>query len=124
MSQVRVTVTGLDGLLRALARTRTGLAELDLSRFAAEGRRVAAAFAPRRSGALARSIRATWRGNRLVVVAGGPNVPYAAVVNYGSARRGIAGSHFMQDADRVLTRRAPAELDRAIGRVLARQRLI
>ncbi len=127
-------VTGVTKLVRELE--ALGLEVDDLkdafSEIADEGAKVAAAFAPRRSGDLADSIRGNRAKSKAVVTAGGKRTaPYAGAINYGwgtSAANykhgryssGIKGSHagafFMQQADEVMRPRAISELEHAINR--------
>lgn len=104
-------------LVRAiLAQIGLKLSDLDFTAIANEGMRVAAALAPRRSGKLARSIRAVTGKRqraglaaRATIKAGSPvRVPYAGAINYGWRKRNIEPSHFMQRASDIMARRAPA----------------
>ncbi len=101
-----VRVEGLNRVVRDLQALGLDVDDLKdaFSGIASEGARLAAAFAPRRSGALSKA----------VVAAGKARVPYAAVINYGWRKRRIAASRFMQKADEAMQPRALAELDRAI----------
>lgn len=57
----------------------------------------AESLAPKKSGALAGSIRANKAKGKAVVKAGSARVPYAGVQNYGGYHN-IQGSHFMEKA--------------------------
>jgi hypothetical protein len=63
-------------------------------------------LAPRKSGKLANSIRASKAKNKATVRAGGARVPYAGVQNYGRYHN-ITAKHFME---RALTAKRPAVL--------------
>lgn len=111
-----VRVEGLNRVVRDLQALGLDVDDLKdaFSGIASEGARLAAAFAPRRSGALAASVRGNRAKSKVVVAAGKARVPYAAVINYGWRKRRIAASRFMQKADEAMQPRALAELDRAI----------
>lgn len=55
------------------------------------------AAAPRRSGALADSIRGSRQAARAVVAVGGAKVPYAGPIHWGWPVRGIAANRFVWD---------------------------
>lgn len=124
-------VTAVDGLYlrvngageveRDLAKLGVRLADLDFTRIANEGMRLAASFAPRKSGKLAQSIKANKSKSRATIRAGSSRVPYAGAINYGWRKRGIEPAHFMQRADLVLRRTVPAELENQIRTIIARQ---
>src|SRR5690242_8978400 len=104
-------VTGIRQLVRDLQ--ALGLEVDDLkaafSSIAAKGARLASAFAPKRTGALAASIRGNRAKSKAVVSAGrGKTSLYAGPINYGWARRGIEPAHFMQKADAQLAPQAIA----------------
>jgi len=86
------------------------------SDIAREGAEVASRFAPRRSGALAGSIRGNRAKSKAVIAAGKARVPYAGAINYGWPKRGIAAQGFMQKADAVMRPKALQELENAINR--------
>lgn len=66
----------------------------------------AAPKAPRRTGALARSLRAAGTQREAIVRAGGARVPYANPIHWGWPRRHIAAQRFISDA--VLANEDPA----------------
>jgi hypothetical protein len=70
------------------------------------------AFAPKRSGRLAGGIvgSATERGGGATIY----GVPYAGVINFGWAARGIAGALFMQ---RAADSKGPAAADQVAGEI-------
>lgn len=127
-----VRVEGLNRLVRDLQ--ALGLDVDDLKEafgdIAAEGARVASSFAPKKTGALAATVRGNRAKNKAVVSAGRARVKYAGAINYGwpegkkdwSARPrkrggwpiGIAPSLFMQKADEVMRPFALQALDNAI----------
>lgn len=127
-------VEGVTKLVRELS--ALGLEVDDLkdafSEIADEGAKLAAGFAPRRSGNLASSIRGNRAKSKAVVSAGyAKKVPYAGAINYGWGSQafgfkhgryasGIKGSHsgsfFMQRADEAMRPRAILELEQAINR--------
>lgn len=121
--RIIIKVEGLQALERNLAATGVKVSDLDFGGIAREGMRLAAIFAPKRSGALARSLRASKTKNRATIRAGSKAVPYAGPINYGWARRNIAASNFMQRADDVLRRTVPKELERQVQRIIAQRGL-
>lgn len=58
----------------------------------------AGASAPRRSGRLAGSIRASGTTSKAIVRVGKKSVPYASVIHWGWARRGIRANPFVSEA--------------------------
>lgn len=54
--------------------------------------------APKKSGALAASIRPSKTKNKSIVRAGSGSVPYAGVHEYGWPRRHIVGKHYLSGA--------------------------
>lgn len=87
---------------------------------AAEGARLAAQYAPKRTGRLRGTVRGNRAKSKAVVTAGRARVPYAGAINYGWPRRSIRPALFMQRADAALAPRAvemlEAGLDTAIGK--------
>jgi hypothetical protein len=101
------------------------------SEIAREGAQVAAGFAPKRSGALAASVRGNRAKSKAVVSAGRARVPYAGAINYGWGTQSVgykhgkylggmrgtfAGARFMQKTDAVMAPKALQELEHAINR--------
>lgn len=115
-----VRVTGLRELIGDLRAVSVDVADLRqaFGGIANEAAGLAAAFAPRRSGRLASSIRGTATRNKATVTAG-RGIAYAGVINYGWPARGIAASGFMQRADAAISRTAPRDLERQLHRLLA-----
>lgn len=99
-----IRVEGLTQVVQALL--AIGLEVDDLkgafSNIADHGARLAAQYAPRRTGRLAGDIRGNRARSKAVVTAGRVSVPYAGPINYGWAARGIEPSGFMQKADQAL----------------------
>jgi hypothetical protein len=119
-----VRVTGLRELDRDLRATGLKLSDLDFSAIAREGMRLAAHFAPKRSGKLAASLRASKAKSRATIRAGASRVRYAGAINYGWRRRNIEPARFMERADEVLRRRVPAELEITVRRIVAGKGLL
>lgn len=111
-----VRVEGLNRLVRDLQALGLDVDDLKdvFSDIASEGARLASTFAPKRTGALAVSVRGNRSKNKAVVAAGRAKVPYAGAINYGWPRRGIQASLFMQRADEVMRVRAVEMLDDGI----------
>ena len=116
-AQIGFKVEGLAQLTRQLQ--DVGLDIDDLKRafasVANEGARVAAGFAPRRSGNLRASIRGNRAKSKAVVAAGRAAVPYAGAINYGWPKRGIGPRLFMQKTDEVMRPRAIKRLEDEIN---------
>lgn len=115
-----VRVEGIGELSRQLEAAGVQVADLRaaFSGIAEEGRTLAAGFAPRRSGRLAASIRASKSRNYATVSAGGRGIRYAGPINYGWPKRNITGAGFMQKADAALRPRVLRELVTAVDRLL------
>lgn len=113
-----VRVEGLNRLVRDLQALGLDVEDLKeiFSEIANEGARLASTFAPKRTGALAASVRGNRSKNKAVVAAGRARVPYAGPINYGWPRRNIAASLFMQRADEVMRTRAVEMLDDGVKR--------
>ncbi len=121
---ITVRVDHLEAVDRNLRRFGVRLSDLDFTRIARHGMRLAALFAPKGpTGKLKRSIRANKAKNKAVIRAGSAAVPYAGPINYGWPARNIEASHFMQKADTVLRRTAPKELEQQLRRILSQQGL-
>lgn len=113
-----VRVEGLNKLVRDLQ--KLGLEVDDLKEafgeIASKGAEIAASFAPKRSGALAASIRGNRAKNKAVVMSGKARVKYAGAINYGWPRRNIKPARFMQRADEYMRPFALDMLDEAIAK--------
>jgi len=117
-----VQVEGLSRVLRQLK--DLGLEVEDLkaafAKIAAEGAERVAAHVPRKSGALAGSIRGNRAQSKAVVRAGKAAVSYAGAINYGWPARGIEPALFMQQGDQemqpIAVRRLEEEIEHQIRR--------
>lgn len=120
-----VRVTGLNSTVRALEKLGLDVDDLKAAfgPIAAEAADIAAGYAPRRTGALAASIRGNRSKNKAVVAAGRARVPYAGPINYGWKKRGINPSGFMQKADEEMQPKALDMLEDAIGSAIRRRGL-
>lgn len=116
-------ITGAAEVEAKLARLGLNLQDIDFTAIANEGMRLAASFAPKKSGKLAGSIKANKAKNKAVIRAGTSRVPYAGAINYGWRKRNIEPALFMQQADLVLRRTVPDDLQRQLRRIIARQGL-
>lgn len=95
-----VRVEGLRELRRELRQAGDDLSDLKdanakVARLVADK---AAALAPRRSGALAASVRGNRAAGKAQVAAGGARVPYAGPIHWGWPARGIEARPFVSDA--------------------------
>lgn len=122
---VGVRVEGLNKLTRDLQALGLDVDDLKgaFSSIAAEGAALAARYAPRRTGALAASIRGNKAKNKAVIAAGRARVPYAGPINYGWPKRHIAPSKFMQKADLEMQPKALALLEREINQAIQKRGL-
>lgn len=95
-----IQIEGLAALVRSLQRAGVDLSELkDATRAAGEiVAREAEARAPRRSGALAGSVRAMRQVRRARIQAGTSRVPYAGPIHWGWPARHIGAQPFVSDA--------------------------
>lgn len=123
---VSTRVEGLSALVRQLEQLGGDVEDVKdvMAGIAAKGARLASGFAPRRTGALAASIRGNRAKARAVVTAGtASRTPYAAVVNYGWPRRNIPANGFMQRADNALQPIALRDLDKGLEQAIRRRGL-
>lgn len=118
-------VEGLSGVVRALQDLGLDVDDLKdaFAEIAAEGAELAAGFAPRRSGALADTIRGNRAKSKAVVIAGRARVPYAGAINYGWPKRNITGAGFMQKADLALRGRVLDKLEEEITKKIRQKGL-
>ena len=99
---VGVQVEGLAKLTRTMRKAGEDLTELKTAH-AAAGQivaRAAAASAPRRTGRLAGTLRASKAANRARVTAGTRSVPYSMPIHWGWPARKIAANPFVSQAAR------------------------
>lgn len=99
-AQTGVQIEGLNTLVRTLNRAGEDISDLkDAHARAGEVvARQAAASAPRRSGALAASVRPARQARRARVQAGKASVPYAPPIHWGWPTRGIEAQPFVSEA--------------------------
>lgn len=120
-----VKIDGLNAVVRGLL--AVGLEVDDLkdafSAIAARGARLAAFYAPKKSGTLAGDVRGNRARSSAHIAAGRKSVPYAGPINYGWAARNITASGFMQRADKDWQPYALKQLEREINRQIARRGL-
>tara|TARA_R110000782_G_C14483646_1_gene376358 strand:+ start:138 stop:518 length:381 start_codon:yes stop_codon:yes gene_type:complete len=95
-----ITVEGAKQLQRALRQVEGGMA--DLKGAHAEAAKIvevkAERIAPKRSGALAASVRSSGQARQGIVRSGKAKVPYAGVIHFGWAARSISPQPFLYDA--------------------------
>lgn len=122
---VTIRVEGLTLVTRQLRRLGLEIADLKdaFSTVAAQGARLAAYFAPKRSGTLAGDVRGNRAQSKAVVTAGRVSVPYAGVINYGYAARNIEPALFMQKASDAMEPVAFQELDKEITKQIRKRGL-
>lgn len=120
-----VKVIGLTAVVRALI--AVGLEVDDLkdafSHIADEGARLAARYAPKRTGTLAGDTRGNRARSSAHVAAGRVSVPHAGPINYGWRAHNITASGFMQKADKAWQPYSLRRLEQEINRQIARRGL-
>lgn len=122
---VSTRVEGLNALIRQLEQVGGDVEDVKdvMASIADKGARLAAGFAPKRTGALAATIRGNRAKSRAVVTAGRGRDSYAGVVNFGWPKRNIPANGFMQRADNALQPIALRDLDRGLERAIRRRGL-
>ena len=112
-----VHVTGLTEVTTALKRLGTELEDMPetMDEIARDAARLASSFAPKRSGRLAGSLRASTGPGRATVTS---TLVYAGVINYGWRARNIRPSRYLQRADTQLAARAVQLLDQGADRAI------
>lgn len=117
-------IEGLAELVRTLKRAGVDVSELkDAHRRAGEiVAHEAAIRAPRRTGALAGSIKAAKQVRRARVQVGGARVPYAAPIHWGWPARGIGAQPFLTDAAQATEAQWTAQYVKDIETALAKVR--
>lgn len=120
-----VRVEGLNRLTRDLQALGLDIDDLKdaFADIADEGARLAAGFAPVRTGRLRSTIRGNRAKNKAVVAAGRGRTRYAGPINYGWPKRNIAPALFMQKADEAMQPKALARLDESITDAIHRRGL-
>lgn len=120
-----VRVEGLNKVIKSLQALGVDVEDLKdgFAEIAAKGAEYAARLAPRRSGALAATVRGNRAKNKAVVTAGRAKVKYAGPINYGWPARNIRGSEFMQRADKQLEPEAVEMLEAALQKAITREGL-
>lgn len=100
MASATVRVQGAPRLRRALKQAAGDVDDLKAAHAAVAAlvASTAASRAPRRSGALAASVRGNRAASRATVAAGGARLPYAGPIHYGWPARGIDAQPFISDA--------------------------
>ena len=120
MAKTGVEVEGLNKVVRGLLEAGVELDDLKdaFAQIASQGADAAARYAPRRTGALAATIRGNKAKNKAIVTAGRAKVRYAGPINYGWTKRNVKSSHFMQRADADLRPRVVQMLEDNINHLL------
>lgn len=120
-----VRVDGLAQLKRALGELGVDIGDLKgtFGRIASRGARLAAGYAPHRTGRLRSSTRPEVTQNRAAVLAGSSAVRWAGVQNYGWPRRHIPATSFLQKADRDLAPDTPRLIEDGITDAIRHRRL-
>lgn len=100
MTDTTTRVVGLDRLVRTMQRAQVDIGELkDAHKRVGElVAREAQGHAPRRSGRLVGTLRASRQARRAQVVLGRTSVPYAGPIHWGWPARGIKANPFVSEA--------------------------
>ena len=127
MSRETVTIQ-IEGLRKVVRDLKILGLEVDdlkdaFSSVASTGARLAAGFAPKRTGRLAGDIRGNRAQSKAVVTAGRASVPYAGPINYGWAARNIEGAFFMQKASDAMEPIALTQLSQEIDKQIKKRGL-
>lgn len=122
MPKVSVEVDGLRDMVRDLEKAGVEVTDLKevFSRIADEGADTGRGFTPKKSGALASSVRGNKAKNKAVVTWGKARTPYAGPILYGWPKRGIKGSRTTEKTDGVMDTRAPQMLEEGISDVITK----
>jgi len=114
-----VAVEGMRETIRDLIKAGVDVEDVKdaLAEVAKVGAYVAQNLAPRRSGALATTVRGNRAKGKAVVTAGRARVRYAGVVNYGWPKRNIRPARFLQKTDTVMETRAPEIFEKEIAKI-------
>jgi len=114
-----VAVEGMRETIRDLIKAGVDVEDAKdaLAEVAKVGAYVAQNLAPRRSGALATTVRGNRAKGKAVVTAGRARVRYAGVVNYGWPKRNIRPARFLQKTDTVMETRAPEIFEKEIAKI-------
>jgi len=80
----------------------------------------AVALAPKRSGALASSLKPTKTKNKAAVRGGGARVPYAGAINYGWPSRNMEAQLFLQKAIDQNADKATEMMDEGISKIITK----
>lgn len=117
-----VRVEGRRELARALRQMTGDVSDLKAANAAAAATvaAAAAARAPRRTGALAASVRGNKAVSRATVMAGGARLPYAGPIHYGWPARGIEPRPFVTEAAQATEAVWLAAYERAITEAVDR----
>lgn len=100
MTSTTMEVDGAENLARTMRRAAEAMQDMPRPNASTAGliARTALGRVPRRSGALASSIRAETVKAAAVVYAGSYSVPYAGVIQYGWPAHNISAQPFLTDA--------------------------
>lgn len=119
MKRTGIEVEGLNQVVRGLKRTGDNSEDLKkaFKTIATRGAQESKARAPRRSGALAASVRPANRSNAAVINAGNARVPYAGPIHWGWPRRNITAQPFIVETAASLESWAVRQMLDDIGRI-------
>ncbi len=115
-----VRVEGRAELARALRQMTGDLSDLKDANAAVADlvAQAASSRAPRRSGALAASVRGNRAAGRATVTVGGARIPYAGPIHYGWPARGIEPRPFVDDAASATEAAWTALYEQAVDRIV------
>ncbi len=122
---VAVQVTGLAQLNKALTSIGFDFSELSEANFAIAKMVAdrATTLAPKRTGALAGSIKGVKDKNKVRVSAGNAKVPYAGVIEYGWAKRRIKAQPYLTKAGAELRNEIKQQYENNIKEIIRKNGL-
>lgn len=120
---VKVRITGLRDTMKAMARAGAASEDMKEVMHSLGMIVVHAARPPKRSGALAGTIRASKTKTKAVVRAGFRSVPYAGVIHYGWPARNIRANPFLDEARAEQLPRILRELEQGLIDILKKEKL-
>lgn len=115
-----VQVDGLREMVRALEAAGVDVEDMKdvFGEIASESAAVAAPAVPRRTGALAGTVRGNRAKNKAVVTIGKARTPYAAPIIWGWPARGIKASPVVPRTNQYMETRAPELLETGLDRLM------
>lgn len=115
-----VQVEGLREMVRALEAAGVDVEDMKdvFGEIASESAAVATPVVPRRTGALAGTVRGNRAKNKAVVTIGKARTPYAGPIIWGWPARGIRASAVVPRTNQYMETRAPELLETGLDRLM------